>query len=762
MKKLLLIVLSISLGGQLFGQEICNNALDDDGNGLIDLNDPACACNNLIDLSLIPNPSFEDTLCCPLAEAMLSCADSWVQASGATSDYYNFCGLSESPFAGALPPELPLPGDGDGFIGLYNFLATYREYAGACTTSPLLAGVTYSLQVSSAYAFGDEDEMDLNLYGSPSCTDIPWFGVGCPEGIGGWQLLNTEHVVYEMDGSWETIVLTFTPLVNMNAIAIGGPCGDLGETDVSYFYFDELILLEAITLGVINETGGWCAGDLVLTAETDDPGGTWQWYKEGIALIGETSAVLNPIPYGEGAFSVVYSYADGCKRIDYNSPVIPIADFDFDNVCFGELTTLENTSSPAGATDTWLWDFGDGSISNLRSPAHDYAVAGSFFVSLIAFSTDPSCNDTIVKEVTILEKPVADYAISGSSVSFTGIDWEACAKDSLYFEDLTAVLGAMSIASWMWDFGDGTMSSEQNPVHLYEESGSFTVKLKVIAESGCLDSVKYEVILTSVTAEFSTDTLCEGIPLTYSDLSSSSDGSVISIHHWYFGDESDVFTGVPATHLFEEAGTYWTSLSIENGLGCKDSITKAVTVLENPSPDFYANYNPTDYFNTNLILTILSPNSGSEYFWQMPDGIPNTSSEQPRVEVIYPTFIAAVYDVQLIEEKENGCTDSIVHQIVVLEDEMVFAPNAFTPNADPFNNEWGVYVEGFKANEFQLSIFNRWGELIWETNDPNQKWNGTYNNGILVQAGVYVWSLTARDQISDVKFQYTGFVNVIR
>jgi len=755
------ILFTFFLAGQSVGQEICDNAFDDDGDGLIDINDPECDCTNLIDLSLIPNPSFEDTLCCPDAEAMLSCANNWVQASGATSDYYNLCGLSELPFVGAIPPEFPLPGGGEGFIGLYNFLTAYREYAGVCTTTPLLAGVSYSLQVHTSYAFGDENELELNLFGTANCTDLPWLGVGCPEGIGGWQLLSSENVTYTMDGAWQSVVLTFTPLININAIALGGPCGDIGDTDGSYFYFDELILMESITLGMITETGGWCSDDLELTALTDDPGGTWQWYKEGVALIGETAATLSPVPYGEGAFSVVYSYDEGCKRIDYDSPPIPIADFDFNNVCFGELTGFENLSAPDGATDIFIWDFGDGLISNLTSPAHTYSMAGSYFVELIASSTDPSCNDTITKEITVLEKPIVDYTLTGSTLSYTGIDWLGCAKDSIYFEDLTLVVGAMSISSWLWDFGDGTFSTLQNPSHIYETEGEYEISLVVVAESGCADSVAYDLFLTSITADFSTDTLCEGNPLPFLDASYSSDGTAISLYAWYFGDGTSA-SGAPIVHTYEEAGEYVASLSIENGLGCKDSISMLVLIRANPSPNFYASQNPTDYFNTQLMLTIIAANSESLYTWEMPGGLPASSTEQPRVEVIYPRFVVAVYDVKLIEENKSGCIDSVSHQIFVQEDEMVFAPNAFTPNADPFNNDWGIYVEGFRAEEFSLTVYNRWGELIWETNDPTDRWDGTYGDGTIVQAGVYVWYITARDQINDKKFEYTGTINVIR
>ncbi len=745
----------------LFSQEICDNAIDDDFDGLIDLNDSDCACTNLIDLSLIPNPSFEELLCCPTAEAMLTCASDWEQASGATTDYYNFCDFDALPFAGALPPVVPLPGGGEGFIGVYNFLTAYREYAGVCTTSPLLAGVTYALNLHVAYAFGGEDELDLHLFGSPNCGDLPWFGTTCPSGIASWQLLSSDLVTCDLDGTWKSVTLSFTPAVDINAIAIGGPCGDIGETDGSYFYIDELILMDAISLGYITQTGGWCSDDIALTAVTDDPGGTWQWYKNGIALVGETSATLSPLPYGEGEFSVLYTYADGCKRIDYNSPEQPTADFDFDNVCLGEVVNFSNTTVVPLGTG-WLWDFGDGTITNVEIPSHVYAAPGVYDVSLVAYSTDPSCNDTLTLPLTILDKPIPDFSIAGAGVDFTGIDWIGCAKDTFDFTDLTAVSGLMSLETWSWNFGDGSTSNLQNPSHYYAVGGTYNIKLVVMAESGCSDSTTVELILTDVTADFTLEDMCEDQPLVAATTSYTSDGSMITDYSWDFGDDSDPDITVFPSHTYLTSGTYWVSLSIENGLGCRDSVAKLVSVIPNPTPNFYVSENPTDYFHTTLRLTLIDPEESSLYEWSLPGGVPASYSGQPSVEVFYPEFVVADYLVTVTETSELGCRDSVQRTIKVLEDEMVFAPNSFTPNGDPFNPDWGVYVEGLLADEFELSIFNRWGEIIWRTTDENARWNGTYLDGQLVQSGVYIWYLIGRDQITDEKFEYTGSVNVIR
>ena len=96
--------------------EICDNAIDDDGDGLIDLNDSDCNCPEVEPISLIPNPSFEDQECCPSNRSQMNCATTWIQASAPTTDYLHTCGWMGWD---DLPPPLPFP-DGEGCLGFRN------------------------------------------------------------------------------------------------------------------------------------------------------------------------------------------------------------------------------------------------------------------------------------------------------------------------------------------------------------------------------------------------------------------------------------------------------------------------------------------------------------------------------------------------------------------------------------------------------------------------------------------------------------------
>ncbi|MGB1102173.1 MAG: PKD domain-containing protein [Crocinitomicaceae bacterium] len=756
------VVLLMIVSQNAFAQEICDNAIDDDGDGLIDLNDDECNCTFNIDLSLIPNPSFEDTLCCPTSEGLVSCATDWFQASDATSDFYHSCGLTAFDIDGAIPPATPIPGGGDGYIGLFNFGAGYREYVGACLTTPMLAGVTYTLEFYTAYSFGELTSADIEIYGSPSCVDLPWAGVNCPDGVGLWELLATKTVFYELDGSWQLISVEITPVVNMNAISFGATCDEVGIGEGSYFYYDELVLIDTETGGFIESTGGWCSDDLVLEGIFEVEGGTYQWYLNGVALIGETVSILEPIPYGFGEFTVVYSFPGGCQRVSYNSPSIPTTDFSFENVCLGTPVIFTNNSLySTESLGIWEWVLGDGTTANTQDVDHFYPIPGNYAVQLIAFSDDPSCNDTAFANVSVGATPSVDFEITGTSLAIEGGSWVSCANDYLFFTDLSSIDEPVSFASWSWYWDDSLFSTEENPELILNNGGSASIKLVVLMENGCVDSIEQSLNLIEVNANYlALDSICAGESISFLDLSSVSDGSPIVSWRWDMDDDSDTIYDQNPTYLFSEGAIYNVLLCVENDRGCKDSIAQNVTVFPNPTPNFYANQDPTDYFNTDLRLIMIYPDEQSTYEWYMPGGAPDFSTEYGSTNVKYPEFVTGEYEVLLIEETVNGCVDSVWHTIEVLEDEMIFAPNALTLNNDGINETWGVYTKGYRLDEYILQLYNRWGELIWESRNPDDRWDGTYPNGGKVSTGTYVWYIKARDQINDEVFEYYGHLTV--
>jgi len=302
MKYIVAVFLCLLFSSLAYTQDICDNGIDDDNDGLIDLNDTTdCACEGFESTqtvaSLIPNSSFENNSCCPNTFGQLNCADTWIQASNATSDYYNTCGFTNIGSFNSPPNPLP---DGNGYVGFYNGNgpsgneANYKEYVGACLLSPMLAGNTYTLQFNMSLA-GGNTTTDISIFGSVNCANLPFGGndrlFGCPTNGPGWTELATTSVTF--NNTWSLLTLTFTPTQNIAAVVIGGNCTPVaGPT--SYYYADNLILAETSGFGSINidKTGSFCTDDIVLTASSDTTG-TWQWYKEGIALINENTNELD-------------------------------------------------------------------------------------------------------------------------------------------------------------------------------------------------------------------------------------------------------------------------------------------------------------------------------------------------------------------------------------------------------------------------------------------------------------------------------------
>lgn len=310
-------------GTALMGQEICNNAIDDDGDGLIDLNDEDCLCEAIVPSSLIPNPSFEDQSCCPTENARLDCANGWIQASAATSDYVHTCGgfLGNSSIPAVAP--LPFP-DGEGGVGFRDGQEivgpNYKEYVGACLLEPMVIGETYRLDFFVGFQADvpGSMELDLALFGSSDCRNLPFgngdFDIGCPLNAGGYELLNQVNV--RGNGEWVNVNLEFTADQAYEVIVFGPKCEDNPSfRSDPYFYLDGLSLANVNDFGLplSGVTGSICEEGLTFSF-TDDPTFTYQWYRNGIAIIGETSSslTLTIMDDLEGVFEVAVNTPQGC------------------------------------------------------------------------------------------------------------------------------------------------------------------------------------------------------------------------------------------------------------------------------------------------------------------------------------------------------------------------------------------------------------------------------------------------------------------
>ena len=254
------------------------------------------------------------------------------------------------------------------------------------------------------------------------------------------------------------------------------------------------------------------------------------------------------------------------------------------------------------------------------------------------------------------------------------------------------------------------------------------------------------------------DHICE--PAIF-ELINETDPAMVGSYVWNISDGQSAANESP--YFTEEFpfGSYDVQLIVTSPLGCIDSITNYSFITSDrlPVADFNWSPNPVQMFNTDVNFqnkTFL----GNDYYWTFEDGIPSYSNlKNPQVQ--FPNGVVGQYDVTLFVVSEYGCMDTITKVVIVNPEVLIYAPNTFTPDGDEFNQYWRVFLEGVDVQSFDLQIYNRWGEIVWESHDIEIGWDGTYN-GKVVKEGTYIWKVSVRDALNDGKYSWNGLVNVLK
>jgi gliding motility-associated-like protein len=229
---------------------------------------------------------------------------------------------------------------------------------------------------------------------------------------------------------------------------------------------------------------------------------------------------------------------------------------------------------------------------------------------------------------------------------------------------------------------------------------------------------------------------------------------------WTFSDGTVINECGPFTLNYDSQVCLDVQYVVSTTIGCIDTVMMTDFICVSPNP--VASFTISDYeiSSTNFDAFFYNNSQGADtYYWDFGD---NTNST---VENPYHQFPQTGYDnflIWLYAYNEFGCVDSTLRYINMVEDLIIYVPNTFTPDYDEFNNTFfPVLSSGFNPSNFRLYIFNRWGELIFESRDHTVGWDGTYN-GDRCQVGTYVWKIVTMDSQNDRKREFVGHVNLIR
>lgn len=418
----------------------------------------------------------------------------------------------------------------------------------------------------------------------------------------------------------------------------------------------------------------------------------------------------------------------------------PQADFSYNDACVGGVTRFTNLTVPA--TASFAWDLGQGNLSTGTDPSVNFPGLGNYPVRLVAL-VGQLCADTVDKTVVITNDVTAAFSFN-----------EPCGFDGI-FTDLSSIpAGAQgTITGWTWSFGEGGSSYDRNPTYTYTQNGVYDVSLVVATAEGCFDTIVQQVPKYAIpVAAFSAPNVCLQAPTEFLDSSSVSSGQ-IQTRVWTFGDGDSSVLALPK-HTYDTTGSYSIRLIVTTENGCSDTAYADTQVYPKPTAAFATipeNY--TTLLEPDVVLADMSVGAVS-WYWTV--GSAGTSTEQKPIW----TFISTgTYSIVLEVTNEFGCKDEVRRDFVVMPAYNFFAPNAFTPqNGDPLNTHWRVYTMGMK--EIDLRIFDRWGELLYATKDPNFRWDGKYL-GKNLPAGEYVYKADTRD-IEGKQYQYFGTVLILQ
>jgi len=316
--------------------------------------------------------------------------------------------------------------------------------------------------------------------------------------------------------------------------------------------------------------------------------------------------------------------------------------------------------------------------------------------------------------------------------------------------------------SYSWTFAGQEVSQQAS--FSFNPNSSGTACLTVIDANGdSLTECMNITVAPPVVIQFSvSDTvLCWPNPFT---LINETTQNTFANQTWFVNNvaysNNEIFIFYP-----NQPGTYSVELELTNALGCvyDTLIPTNLVSLETPAASFSST--PSVVQIDNPLVSFVDESLGEVSSWNWTFFVPSaaqTSSEQNPV-FTFPGSIGGDYQVQLLVSNAAGCSDSISGIITVFENYTLFVPNSFSPDGNEFNNVFKIYGYGIEKNGFQLEIFNRWGALIFVSNDPAIGWDGSYGaNGGVVQPGTYTYRLKYRLKNQSTMDFITGHVNVIR
>lgn len=402
----------------------------------------------------------------------------------------------------------------------------------------------------------------------------------------------------------------------------------------------------------------------------------------------------------------------------------------------------------------YIWNFGDGSPdldTNSFDVNHTYNTVGTYTIRLIGIDSS-TCNIVDTAYTTVYVRD--DEALLRGRID----KLDPC--DSLKYEffnnSIPPGVKPFSDSSFIWDFGDGTRqyAGTGSVTHSYALPQHYNVRLILVDTSYCNapDSLPFDLVVsTFVDARVTpVDPGCFPYRVAFENMSTSAED-----YYWDFGD-GNTSTDMHPEHEYASAGTYTVKLIIVDSSTCNIIDSTFLQVVVNPVPTAEFTTTPvTPTENTPTVFYNLST-GGTRYKYLFDDG--DSTIKTTMDTVMHQYNATGSYNPCLIVYNEFECIDTVCHQVTALINPLLDVPNAFTPGRGGQNSI--VKVEGFGIGRMTWRIYNRWGQVVFQTNNRKTGWDGTYK-GQIQPMDVYAYTLDV-EFTDGTKTRKTGDITLIR
>jgi len=396
----------------------------------------------------------------------------------------------------------------------------------------------------------------------------------------------------------------------------------------------------------------------------------------------------------------------------------------------------------------WIVDYeGTKQIYNEEDLTYNFRDTGLYHFLMIV-NENLYCSDTAYVDARVWPEVHADF----------NLQYDTCKYEPVIFKDKSTYLDN-NIKNWNWIFGDGATSSEQNPAHQFIEPGEKYIRLTVEDKNKCRDSIVHQLSFYPVPPVIVIDPTkqvgCAPANIHLKNLSYPLDSTYTIV--WDFGD-STTGSGISPDHIYKNPGVYSPSMSIVSKIGCKSESKFDSLIAISEPPKALFSYSPGSFDNFNKTISLDNQSVNANRYQWIFENISNSFAKNPSY-VFQDTGLRLV---RLIAYHVNGCADTLDQYIDVVPKITFYMPNAFTPNNDGDNQEFKGkgYLEGLK--NYSMSIWDRWGGKVFESNEPGKGWNGRKNNeGELLPMGVYNYRIELAGPRGE-KSSYQGVTTLIR